>query len=129
MIIFLTFLKLDEYLSSKMKFLAVIFLTNVIAITYAATAEEQWSAFKVNLKSRGYFLKLMNFYKKYKIQVKFNRNYGAEEDAKRFEIFEGNLLKIEAHNKDFEAGKFTWRLSINQFADWTDGEILKLNHG
>lgn len=41
-------------------------------------------------------------------------------------VFQKNLEKIEAHNKDYEAGIVSYKLSISQFADMLQEEFLKL---
>lgn len=54
--------------------------------------------------------------------AKHGRNYESkEEKEKRFEIFKENLQHIESFN---EAGRGTYKLGINKFADLTKEEFI-----
>ncbi|XP_056631174.1 procathepsin L-like [Diorhabda carinulata] len=91
---------------NKRMFKVVLFALFVIAVVAAnETAEDQWKKFKKD----------------------HNRNFGAEEDAKRFEIFKKNLEKIEAHNKLYDEGKSTYQMGINDFTDMTEEEFAIRN--
>jgi hypothetical protein len=59
-------------------------------------------------------------------KIKFNRAFNETENKRRFEIFEKNLLKIEAHNELESKGKETFRLGVNRYADMTFNEIVEL---
>lgn len=48
---------------------------------------------------------------------------GAEIENYRFGIFKKNVDIIEKHNQEYSMGLFTYRLGINQFADWTFEEF------
>jgi len=54
------------------------------------------------------------------------KSYGAEELAKRNNIYEANLKKVIAHNKEYEAGVHTWYMAMNHLADWTPEEFQRL---
>jgi len=41
----------------------------------------------------------------------------------RYAIFKENLDLIEQHNQDFLNGKYTYRLGVNEYADWTFEEF------
>ena len=44
---------------------------------------------------------------------------GGEEDRLRLEVFRANLLYIDAHNAEADAGLHTFRLGLTPFADLT----------
>ena len=46
-----------------------------------------------------------------------DRQYGEEEDARRYEVFVQNVQKIEAHNKEFLAKKTSFSMDISLFTD------------
>jgi len=54
------------------------------------------------------------------------KSYEADEHSKRKAIFDVNLAKVLAHNRDYEGGKQTWYLAMNHLADWTPEEYKKL---
>ncbi|KAB7504468.1 Cysteine proteinase, partial [Armadillidium nasatum] len=58
--------------------------------------------------------------------AKFNKEYSAEEDARRFKIFNANKKMIEKHNKKFEEGKVSFTMGINKFADMTPSDTSYL---
>jgi len=60
---------------------------------------------------------------------KFGKTYGAEELPRRQAIFEKNLAKIIAHNKEYRNGKATWYASVNEFADLTKEEFAVMRGG
>lgn len=65
-----------------------------------------------------------------KFQTKYERSYSnAEEEARRFAIFQDNVKVIEEHNKKFEAGESTYTLGVNDFADLTNEEFQKTHLG
>jgi len=47
----------------------------------------------------------------------------AEEEHRRFKIFKNNLVIINKHNKDYEAGEISFELAVNHFTDWTNDEF------
>lgn len=60
----------------------------------------------------------------------YNKNYSTPIDkAFRFKIFVDNLEKITQHNLDFEKGKVTFRLGINQFSDMFAHEVVAARNG
>jgi len=52
-----------------------------------------------------------------------------DEEAARFNIFVDNYRIIEAHNKDYAAGKESFDLGINQFTDMTNEEFRASMNG
>lgn len=61
-----------------------------------------------------------------KFQTKHEKSYAnAEEEAKRFAIFQETAKRIAEHNKRYEAGEVTYRQGINEFADLTREEFKK----
>ncbi|XP_031633396.1 uncharacterized protein LOC116347101 [Contarinia nasturtii] len=65
-----------------------------------------------NLSASSNVDELWTLYKK-----EYNRNYDAEEDAKRNEIFRANVKRIIEHNEKFDRNEVTYSMGINQFAD------------
>lgn len=53
----------------------------------------------------------------------------AEEETLRFNIFADNHRKIDEHNRDFEAGRVSFELGMNQFGDLTNGEFRARMNG
>ncbi|KAJ8922401.1 hypothetical protein NQ315_004346 [Exocentrus adspersus] len=62
-------------------------------------------------------------------KTEHGKSYEAEEEAKRFSIFQENLKKIEEHNKRYEAGEVTYKQGINKFADLTPEEFKQFVGG
>jgi len=54
------------------------------------------------------------------------KSYKVEELAQRKALFEANLKKVAAHNKEYEAGVHTWYMAMNHLADWTPEEFKRL---
>lgn len=44
----------------------------------------------------------------------------------RYQIFQDNLQKIEAHNKKFENGDSSYTMAVNKFADMTVEEFTEM---
>ena len=53
----------------------------------------------------------------------FGRGYQPEEEHFRRQVFADNLEYIKQHNVEFDAGRTTFRLGVNQFADLTNEEF------
>jgi C1A family cysteine protease len=53
---------------------------------------------------------------------KFNKNYSADEVMYRMNVFKENLDRVNAHNAEAAAGKHSFTLEMNQFADMTNAE-------
>merc|ERR1719440_532011 len=74
------------------------------------------------MKSR-FFL---NWWKQYMFEQfrrTHNKDYeSAEESMSRFHQFKKNLDFIDNHNQEYEQGKHTYTVAVNQFADWTKEE-------
>ncbi|XP_018566897.1 protein CTLA-2-alpha-like isoform X2 [Anoplophora glabripennis] len=80
----------------------------LLVITMAQlTLEEKWTSFK----------------------NEHGKSYEAEEEAKRFAIFQENVKKIEEHNKKYDAGEVTYKQGINNFSDLTPEEFKKFSGG
>lgn len=60
-------------------------------------------------------------------KIKFKRNLNETEDARRFKIFEENLLMIQKHNELEAKGSETFRLGINRYVDMTFEEIKNIH--
>jgi len=56
-------------------------------------------------------------------KIKFNKNYEFVDEIKRRIIWEQNLKYIEKHNLEYNLGKHTFTLGLNQFADLTNTEF------
>ncbi|XP_067686062.1 procathepsin L-like [Haliotis asinina] len=60
---------------------------------------------------------------------KHNKQYDLSEDMFRRAIFTNNLQAIKMHNDKYDQGKVTFKLGVNQFADWTTGEYAYYMNG
>ncbi|CAH1106464.1 unnamed protein product [Psylliodes chrysocephalus] len=88
----------------------IVFATALLAVS-ALPAYEQWTTFKAK-------------------HGKSYENIG--EEKVRFQIFQQNIQKINAHNALYEAGIKTYRMGVNQFADLTQkefGALLRVRNG
>lgn len=57
-------------------------------------------------------------------KVSYNKTYThAVEHEKRYNIFQKNVDVINLHNAEYRAGKHSYWLGVNQFADFTHGEF------
>merc|ERR1712173_243045 len=57
-------------------------------------------------------------------KAKFGKNYAnAAEESRRFAIFKENAAFIARHNQDHAAGKESYTVGVNQFADMTNAEF------
>ena len=50
-----------------------------------------------------------------------------EELVLRRGIFAANVAKIDAHNTEFEAGRKSFTMGVNKFADMTVSKLVKTN--
>ncbi|KAK9887531.1 hypothetical protein WA026_023253 [Henosepilachna vigintioctopunctata] len=64
-----------------------------------------------------------------KFKQEHNRNYGAEEEPRRKELFRQTLESVEAHNAKYRQGLVTYEQGINFFADMTPEEKSKYSNG
>merc|ERR1711879_91601 len=88
-----------SYSIKKMKFLGV---ASALGLAASATVNQDWISFK----------------------AKFGKNYAnAAEESRRFAIFKENAAFIARHNQDHAAGKESYTVGINQFADLTNAEF------
>ncbi|XP_043214801.1 cathepsin L-like proteinase [Amphibalanus amphitrite] len=83
-----------------MKPLSPVLLAAVLSVA-AANENDEWLAFK----------------------QRFGRVYEAEEEVLRRRVFVENLERIRLHNAEHDAGRSTFRLGVNQFADLTNEEF------
>jgi cathepsin L len=56
----------------------------------------------------------------------FEKAYDEHEHGDRKSIFEQNLVEIMEHNARYVAGKESWFMAVNKFADWTEEELSHL---
>ncbi|XP_077977898.1 cathepsin L2-like [Glandiceps talaboti] len=54
------------------------------------------------------------------------KTYMASEEHHRQEIWKNNMEKIRRHNQEYEIGRQTFRLAMNQFGDLTDIEFGRM---
>ena len=73
----------------------------VVAVSLTAATADEWQAFK----------------------RQFGRVYQPEEEHFRRQVFADNLEYIKRHNAEFDAGRSTFQLGVNQFADLTNEEF------
>lgn len=57
--------------------------------------------------------------------LQFSRAYEGAEHSERFEVFKKNLEFIHAHNAMFHAGKESFHMALNAFADMTQEQWSK----
>jgi len=56
----------------------------------------------------------------------FGKSYASSgEYQQRKALFHANLLKVEAHNLEYKAGKHTWFAAVNELADLTKEEFAR----
>lgn len=56
-------------------------------------------------------------------KLKYNKRYSEKEEAYRLSIWLKNLAYVEAHNAKFEAGRESFNLEMNEFADMDSEEF------
>jgi len=56
-------------------------------------------------------------------KLKFNKKYSSKEEAYRMGVWMENFAYVQAHNARFEAGKETFDLEMNEFADMNTEEF------
>jgi len=54
---------------------------------------------------------------------RFGKSYTATEEARRMAIFKENLAFVERHNLDHQAGRETYTVAMNKFADLSNAEF------
>jgi len=84
----------------------LLFLALTAYVALALTEKEYWVRWK----------KFLGFAS---VQERTNLYPSKAEHDKRFEIFKGNMDKVEKHNK----GNHSWTMGITQFADMTSDEF------
>ena len=47
-----------------------------------------------------------------------DKRYQSSDEKRRREIFDDNVSFILAHNESYRAGRKSYHLGVNQFADW-----------
>lgn len=63
-------------------------------------------------------------------QAKYGKSYETpEEETTRQQIFASNCDRIESHNAEYDAGKSTYDLYANKFADLTQDEFRVIHTG
>jgi len=58
--------------------------------------------------------------------IDHGKSYDVDEMFHRYNIFKRNVDLIDSHNVAYEAGKYTFTLGVNKFADMTNAEYKKL---
>ncbi|CAH1109599.1 unnamed protein product [Psylliodes chrysocephalus] len=90
--------------------LFIVFATALLSVT-ALPAQQHWTSFK----------------------TKHGKSYeNLDEEKVRFQIFQDNVQKINAHNARYEAGLETYTMAVNKFADLTPkefGNMLRRQNG
>merc|ERR1712142_960870 len=56
-------------------------------------------------------------------KARFGKSYTATEEARRMAIFKENLAFVERHNADHRAGRETYTVAMNKFADLSNAEF------
>merc|ERR1711953_1533659 len=88
-----------SYYHNKMKFLGV---ASALGLAASATVNQDWISYK----------------------ARFGKTYAnAAEESRRFAIFKENAAFIARHNLDHAAGKESYTVGVNQFADLTNAEF------
>jgi len=88
-----------SYYHNKMKFLGV---ASALGLAASATVNQDWISYK----------------------ARFGKTYAnAAEESRRFAIFKENAAFIARHNQDHAAGKESYTVGVNQFADLTNAEF------
>jgi len=88
-----------SFYHNNMKFLGV---ASALGLAASATVNQDWISFK----------------------ARFGKNYAnAAEESRRFAIFKENAAFIARHNQDHVAGKESYTVGVNQFADLTNAEF------
>merc|ERR1712110_669421 len=83
----------------NMKFLGV---ASALGLAASATVNQDWISYK----------------------ARFDKTYAnAAEESRRFAIFKENAAFIARHNQDHAAGKESYTVGVNQFADLTNAEF------
>jgi cathepsin L len=59
----------------------------------------------------------------------FNKTYTSGEESLRFVVFKDNFDRIARHNDRFSAGKTTYHMAVNEYADLTSQEFLSVRTG
>lgn len=63
-------------------------------------------------------------------QTTYRKNYGSdEESAKRFDIFAANVKKITEHNELYDKGESSYKMGLNEYADFTAEEFREFRFG
>lgn len=60
--------------------------------------------------------------------AEYGRSYQGGEHSGRKQQFAKNLEEIRAHNAEFAAGRRSWWMGVNRFADWSEQEFRAM-HG
>jgi C1A family cysteine protease len=84
-----------------------------------------WNRFK-KAHGKPFYLTTLNKVTKFSNlhSKKSGKQYmGPELESYRFGIFKNNVETIQKHNQDYAAGIHTYRLGLNEFADWTVEEF------
>ena len=87
-------------------FIAILSASSVLAVPHGLVINEdlndEWETFKIN----------------------FNRKYDPLTEISRRLIWEDNLKYIQQHNIEYDLGKHSYYLGINEFSDMTHEEFM-----
>merc|ERR1711931_345070 len=91
----------EQTCSNHITDMKLIAISALAASAAAASLHTEWNQFK----------------------ARFGKSYTATEEARRMAIFKENLAFVERHNLDHQAGRETYTVAINKFADLSNAEF------
>ncbi|CAM1321224.1 Uncharacterised protein r2_g2959 [Pycnogonum litorale] len=59
----------------------------------------------------------------------YNKKYEGKEDVRKMKVFMDNVKFIEEHNKKYEANQVSFGVRVNEYADMTTEEFVKVMKG
>ncbi|CAM1321234.1 Uncharacterised protein PB.7181, partial [Pycnogonum litorale] len=59
----------------------------------------------------------------------YNKKYEGKEDVRKMKVFMDNVKFIEEHNKKYEANQVSFGVGVNEYADMTTEEFVKVMNG
>merc|ERR1712121_276721 len=91
----------EQTCSNHITDMKLIAISALAASAAAASLHTEWNQFK----------------------ARFGKSYTASEESRRMAIFKENLAFVERHNLDHRAGRETYTVAINKFADLSNAEF------
>jgi len=61
-------------------------------------------------------------------KAQFGKVYSGEEDAFRRQVYNSHVEIINRHNAEYDQGKYSYYLGVNDLADWTQEEFAARNN-